>query len=421
MFIKFKLFFIILLLFSSQIFGQQTITIKGKLTDKKTNKKIAFASVGIKNSNIGTISNIDGYFELSFTQKNNYDTIFFSHLNYQYTAKKTSYFKDDSIYNIYLTPENYKLEEVVVTSVPVSEILLKAINNSQSKITVPILFNTYYREFVKKNGVYTKFSDGILDFYIKGKPKKIKHSLIVKESRAFELDNSSFEKLGSFYKIEDALFGYDFKNIRRFFKEKNFDKYIYSISYKRGQNNNDKKIITIKPKKEAKEQLYNAKVIIDDKTNLILKIEYDFSKSHQKYADTVNVVVAKARRFKDKTILQYKVSPNFYTISHIANNISIVMWAAGNKYYLDFINDLIVTDFKTKEIDFNKKKKYKNRSLYENDSNYSYEFWKNNNTIPLTKEEENIIKILNKKTQKTNVQKTNKIKNLHKSNIQTNN
>lgn len=284
----------------------------------------------------------------------------------------------------------------MVTSIPINEILLNAINNSQNKISVPILFNTYYREFVRKNGIYTKFSDGLLDFYTEGKPTKHKHSLIVKESRTIKLDDSSFEKIGTFLKIEDALTYYNFTNIKRFLKKKNFDNYIFILRYEKNINGGNKKIITIKPKDNIEEQLYNGKITIDEKTNLILKIEYSLSAPHQIYAKKFMGI----KRLKDKTTIEYKIHENNYIISYITNNLRYKFWILKDIYKMDFINDLIVVNYKTENILFNKRKKYKERSLYENGNNYNTEFWKNNNAIPLTKEEENIIKLLNEKSKK---------------------
>ena len=79
------------------------------------------------------------------------------------------------------------LEEVVVSKVPIDQLLNTLVTTSMARFNKPIILNSYYREFVKINNKYSKFSDGLLDYHISGTTKKNKSQLIVKQSRTAQL------------------------------------------------------------------------------------------------------------------------------------------------------------------------------------------------------------------------------------------
>lgn len=56
--------FTIILLTSLFCFGQNKITITGKVLDIENNEPLSFASVSVQNSNYGTITNEHGLFKL---------------------------------------------------------------------------------------------------------------------------------------------------------------------------------------------------------------------------------------------------------------------------------------------------------------------------------------------------------------------
>ncbi|MBC8884310.1 hypothetical protein H9X57_15775 [Flavobacterium piscinae] len=64
------------------------------------------------------------------------------------------------------------LEEVIVTNKPIHQILAGILANSKNQLDKSIKLETYYREFVKINDNYSKFADGLIDFYVLPKKKK---------------------------------------------------------------------------------------------------------------------------------------------------------------------------------------------------------------------------------------------------------
>ncbi len=147
-----KLLLIIIMGFSN-ISNAQIIT--GVLLDSVTSEPIPFVTIGVEGTSFGTISNEEGKFSFGIGKAT---SIVISHLNYGKHTIKIDQSKQTQ--TIRLQPLEVSLDEVIITDKPISDILLQAIDKSHDKLTTPVYLNTYYREFVKTNEKYTKFSDG---------------------------------------------------------------------------------------------------------------------------------------------------------------------------------------------------------------------------------------------------------------------
>lgn len=93
----------------------QSKVVTGILKDIVTSQPIEGVSIGIQNTNGGTISNEDGKFRITLSTKNN--VISFSHLNfntYSYTVQAT-----DNNLEILLDPKSYTLQEVIIRKQPI--------------------------------------------------------------------------------------------------------------------------------------------------------------------------------------------------------------------------------------------------------------------------------------------------------------
>lgn len=88
--------------------------ISGKVVNELNKKTIPFVSIGIKGTNIGTVSNEDGYFHLNLENMNLADSLKISAIGYKFktfSASKAQSFSDEIIY---LQSENYNLKEVTI-------------------------------------------------------------------------------------------------------------------------------------------------------------------------------------------------------------------------------------------------------------------------------------------------------------------
>ena len=89
----------------------QTANLSGIIFNQEDNQPILGANVSIKNTSYGTVSNIDGEYDLKLPL-GEYE-IYFSYLGFEDEVKKINLQKDTQI-NIYLVPKEEELEEILV-------------------------------------------------------------------------------------------------------------------------------------------------------------------------------------------------------------------------------------------------------------------------------------------------------------------
>ena len=99
---------VVLLMFFAQLIFSQ-ITVNGTLTDADTGDPLVGASVRVKDSDKGTITDLDGKFSLEVPSKNS--ILAFSYIGY---VPQEVVVGDNRSFNIALKPSNVNLEEVVV-------------------------------------------------------------------------------------------------------------------------------------------------------------------------------------------------------------------------------------------------------------------------------------------------------------------
>ncbi len=120
---------IILILFSCLAFSQK-YEISGKLIDKSTNTPIQFASILIKGTTKGTVSNLDGCFK--FKLKKGVYTFIISHLSYEPDSIKVNIVSNQTI-TLSLKLKDLYLSEIVVSAEedPAYSIIREAIKRKE--------------------------------------------------------------------------------------------------------------------------------------------------------------------------------------------------------------------------------------------------------------------------------------------------
>jgi len=391
-----KIFFApFLLFFCFSTFAQQ-IDIRGILKDVTTKESIISASVGIKNSAVGTITNEEGVFQLTVS---NTAEIIISCLGYKSLILNVSDFADESKV-VFMEPNVEDLEEVIVSKTPIHQILEEIIVVSQARFDKPIVLNTYYREFVKANGKHIRFSDGLLDYHISGNSQKTKSDLIVKQNRSVLLPISKDEEdvfeLGSVLDIQKS-YGYSFGAISEYIiDDRKYEDYDFALKSKKTEDGTSLLIITIDPKTDIEKALFKGTIAYDPQTKLIYDYDLFYAPSHIKYAKEINLLIARLSLLDIKLKASYKMLNDIYVVSSTNRYIKFKVWTKKHNVLSESKSDLIVTDFKKDDLTYNKKEVYDKKYLFKKTSQYNDKFWQKNNALVLTAEEEKIIDDLEK-------------------------
>ena len=385
---------IIILLFIANFTFSQSRTITGTIKDATTSLPVESVSIGVSNSNLGTISNEEGKFRITLPEKNN--VLQFSHLYYK--LESYSIKENETDIEVFIDPKSFVLEEVVINHKPGKELLIDAVNASKDKLEKSILLNTYYREFVKVDGKCTSFADGLIDYYVKRKSGA--SDLEVKQSRAFDMkDENASERQKAVQSInlndvrEAVTNAYSFKGISELLKNDNYD---YAVETKTDSDGNSIEVISIEPKEGLDYELMKTgSVTYDSKTKLILDIDVRVSPEHKKYAELHNLLIMKMKINDFARKASFKLDGDKYIMVYSRVKIDVyVKYGKLINNTFESVCDMTTLDYKEGEFKFDKNKKYRERSLFDNGNKYTEEFWKKYNVVLLSEAEEKIINSL---------------------------
>ncbi|GEP50622.1 hypothetical protein FNO01nite_12940 [Flavobacterium noncentrifugens] len=390
----------LLFVFLSFAAPAQTVTVRGFLKDATTNQPVISASVGVKNSAIGTISNEEGNFQLSLPEN---AEVVISFLGYKPIAIPAADFGLD-VKTIALQIDEQILEEVVISKIPIEKMLENLIVTSMARFNKPIILNTYYREFVKINGKYSKFSDGLLDYHISGSVKRNKSDLIVKQSRTAqlftndELKEDEMIDFDSFVNVQHGVtYNYDFTFIKKILLDGDrYENYDLELKSKKSKDGKELFAINFEPKTDSG-AIYKGSIVFDPEAKLIFDIDIDLISENLKFKER-NILVARVTFMGNTIKAGYKLVGNNYILSYSSrfNKLRITMKKRKYDKTIESKSDIIVTDLHVDDLTYNKKEIYKEKDLYARGNKYTDKFWLENNSLVLTTGEQQIINELEK-------------------------
>lgn len=401
---KCKLLLVLFLLGFTSISQSQNITIKGVVKDVTNLLPISGVNLGTLKTNYSTITNDEGAFEFVLPKVN--DTLRISAMGYKDFKIALVDVKDNEFY---LEPKINDLEEVIIIKEGIQDLLERIIETSKQKFTTPILMQSYFREFVKVNDRYTKFSDGELNYLLNRKSKKLVSGLNVKQARAYKIPkteedgaDSVFDDMNSAFHIDELPSSIDnFRFLEKtLLKNRDFKNYEFILKSKKDSNGNQMMTLYFNPTDSAQEYLYKGFITYDPETNLIYGISFQKDPSKIQYADDINLLLFRFTFLDYGLRVNYKMSNDSYVMSDFSLNLKFNV--KNKKKYnhdIELKTDMVVTNF-TKDISsFDPEKIYKGKSLFEFGTKFTTPFWKNNNAILLTDKEEKIIRDIEEKAQ----------------------
>jgi hypothetical protein len=164
---KFGIAFLILLsgviLLQAQPVDQSFYTISGVVRDARTRQHIAFASLFIPGTTIGTVTNLDGAFSLKIQKSLEVTQFGISHLGYRNALFSIQeHLGTGKVF--FLEPHSVTLPEVVIHAGNPREIVLKAIEKIPENYPGQAQrLTAFYREAIKQRRDYVSISEAVID------------------------------------------------------------------------------------------------------------------------------------------------------------------------------------------------------------------------------------------------------------------
>ncbi len=162
--------FFICLLFSinhTVTYSQQLDFIRGKVIDSKSSQPVPYATVRLKNFQVGVISNAEGDFRILNNPGFQSDSLIVSCIGFHRLSVAFSKLKTPEMNNLMLVPYIYSLNEVSVTARKKrlsSQIIIgRAISHIKKNYPVmPFSYVSYYRDYQKDSINYLNLNESII-------------------------------------------------------------------------------------------------------------------------------------------------------------------------------------------------------------------------------------------------------------------
>ena len=378
----------LLCFFTSIIFSQNlefTVIVK----DFDTDLPIEEVTITASRTRQGFLTNKEGKAIVSLTRSSDLELV---HSTYKTIVVKFSTLnKKENV--VYMEPNTQQLEEYIITKDHPQEILKRLIENSRSKMTIPVNLKVYLHEFYKRDNQIVFFNDGLINFQILGNSKSIKTDILIEQNRAIGVLEGD---------IDADVLGYDLNNIiENYYQFKYLDevldaraKKIYDFSVKTYPSNEDYLVIKIVPFAESKGILSDFLVVYDSNKKIILEVS--------SYVTPDRLLAYKESMFASRKVYKlefkntFRLEGDFYYLANSKEVIGFEKYHKKKSRRIEVKNHMVITDFNKKTFEYGEKNIFKGKSLINKKTSFFTDYWDIESGFVSTSEEKAIIERLGK-------------------------
>ncbi len=381
-----KVFFLFLLLSSLKSISQSVekiIIIK----DQDTNLPIEDVTVSILKTRQNLLSNSEGIVTFELIGPSN---IQIRHSSYIGITVRSNTLKEGTTI-LYLKNNVNDLEEILVFKKHPQKILASIIENSKKQLTIPARLKVYSREFFKLNGNYSYYNDGLMNFQLLDKSKKINTVLLVEQNRSKSIVDEE---------ISEDLLGYNLNNImENYYNFKYLNPILtteakkeYDFVIKVYSKNRDFNIISAIPIETANGLLDNFSIIYDPKKKLIVEVSsfvtpFVLSKMKEKTSNGSKNI----NKSNFKTIYKFQ-NGNYYLLSS-KEEIAFEKIENDKSKNIEVRNYFFTTNFSIQNYVYKDSEVYKDKTLFNKKDVILTDYW-NDSGLTGTEEEQKIINFI---------------------------
>lgn len=288
----------------------KNIVIKGYVYDNETKTVLPFASIGIEEENIGTITNSDGYFILKIPASLAGTSLVVSHMGYMSHHVPVQLIDEQQV-DFYLNRRVISIQEVIIRYIDPDEIVAKAMEQREVNNAVsPVYLTAFYREGVQKNNRFISYSEAVFKVY-KSAFTLSEHADQVKMLKSRKIQNENLRdtvylklKAGVLTALQLDIV----KCVPGFLDLAPPVEYNYTYSDLISYSSKDAYAITFVQKENLKKALYSGTLYVEKESFAILGADFEINPDFLDIA-AENLVLRKSRRLKVKLDkINYSVS-----------------------------------------------------------------------------------------------------------------
>lgn len=146
---------------------QSMLVFKGKVVDAETGAPLVFASVAVKESNVATITNIDGEFLIKIADTQTARNLEVTYLGYKNKVIPLIELKEDGYKNVIsMITAPIPIKEIIVKPIDPEGIVKNAISRiGKNYVEEPNLMTAFYRETIRKNRTYVSIGEAVVEIF----------------------------------------------------------------------------------------------------------------------------------------------------------------------------------------------------------------------------------------------------------------
>jgi hypothetical protein len=307
----------------------KNIIVRGHIFDSENKSAVPFASIGIVEENIGTITNMDGYFTLKIPASYAGSSLVVSHIGFMSQSIPIKLLNEQKV-DLFLERRVISLQEVIIRYIDPQTIITKAMqkraaNNNHE----PVYTTSFYREGVEKNNRYISYSEAVFKIY-KSSYTHDEHSDQVKLLKSRKIEDSN-PKDTVFLKLKAGILSalqLDIvKCVPDFLDLSSSANYIFTYSDMVSYNSKDAYVITFIQKRGITDPLFAGTLYIDKDSYAILGADFEINPAFLDKA-AEDLVLKKSRRLnvtleKISYSVSYAPFKGKYFLSHARCDIKL--------------------------------------------------------------------------------------------------
>jgi len=379
----------------------------GTIVDINTKKALEYATISVSNSNISTVSNMDGGFSLKVPVDLINENIIVNFLGYKSQTLPLKSLTMDKA-TISLEESFEKLPDVnLVEADPEKVVRMLMQNRKNNSFEDPLIVKAFYRESIKKRKTYASLSEAVIDVY--------KQPLSPAGGDYVTLDRA--RKSTDYRKIDTLVIklqGGPYNNLNMdmvrnrdlLFSSDVFDFYTFSFERMITMDNRNVYVIDFQQKPSIVEPFYKGKLYVESESYALVKAVFSLNLENLNKAKKFFVKKKPANAdvipTDTKYIIDYRNIDGKWHYSYSRIELSFkINW--DKKWFNSIYNitiEMAVTDWVKNEQNIsikNKERMRRNIILTDEASGFDDpEFWGENNVIEPDKSIQNAIKKIQK-------------------------
>ncbi len=387
--------------FIDSIPRQETRYITGIIIDEETSEPLPFATVGLRNKGIGTVTNNNGQFGLKITPDLSHDTLVISYLGYVRTEKPVAMVTEDNL-AIQMRREYISIPEIIIRNQIPQEIINKTVLSiKQNYSREPAYLTGFYREGVMKKRELQNYSEAVVNIFktaysgsIQGDQMKIYKSRKIDNIRkADTLAVRLKAGLNTCLQLDGA------RNLFDFLNHDNIPDYRYRLADIVTWEDESAFQIEFEQREDIDQPLYKGVVYINTYDYAILHADFELNPAFLHNLKT-SFIASTTRGFNTwpvsvKYSVSYRKINGIYFLSHVRGDLQFTSKKKKKLFSSQFnvFFEIAITDVDLRNVRrFEKEELAPVHSVFSKTINsYDPEFWGNQNFL---RPEDNLLKAL---------------------------